>query len=80
MDNVKFVEDSLNFTWPILEYLSHFWILVPFITLRKYIPQENQCDSRQKKRKQTDMLEDFPTDENKDVYLNNRQRPPAYQT
>ena len=31
----------------------------PFITLPKYIPQENQCGSEQRKRKQAENQEDF---------------------
>ena len=31
----------------------------PFITLPKYIPQENQCGSEQRKRKQAEKQEHF---------------------
>ena len=31
----------------------------PFITLQKYIPQENQCGSEQRKRKQAEKQEHF---------------------
>ena len=31
----------------------------PFITLQKYIPQENQCGSEQRKRQQAEKQEHF---------------------
>ena len=33
----------------------------PFITLQKYIPQENQCGSEQRKRTQAEKQEHFIT-------------------
>ena len=46
--------------------------LKPFITLPTYIPQAKQCGSKQKKKTDAQMVEDFIGGENQDIYLYDR--------